>query len=116
MERDIVGQQGTEMGLWMRSGCGLAPERKQVGAKRSKSVPAGFGGIFSFWLSARIAARGEGGGWLLNFWQKPWCAREGRGGEYCARRAKLSVVLIHQMEMPSQCLDGWNPKRSLSWI
>lgn len=74
MKRDMVGRQGAETGIWLRSGCRLALERKQVGAKRSKSVPAGFGGIFSFWLSARIAAEGEGGGWLPSFWDKPWCA------------------------------------------
>ena len=74
MKRDIVGRQGTETGLWMRSGRRPAPDGRQVGAKRSKSVPAGFGGIFSLWLSARIAAKGEGGVWLLNFWYKPWCA------------------------------------------
>ena len=107
MKRDIVGRQGTETGLWMRSGRRPAPDGRQVGAKRSKSVPAGFGGIFSLWLSARIAAKGEGGVWLLNFWYKPWCAWEGRGGEYCTRRTKLSVVLIH---------PNGNAKSTLGWM
>lgn len=81
------------------------------GGKRSKSVPAGFGGIFSFWLSARIAARGQGGGALEFLAQALVCLR-GRGGEYCARRAKLSVVLIPPNGNAKSALRWMEPKKS----
>lgn len=114
MKRDMeVGRQGTETGLWMRSGCRLTPERKQVGAKRNKSVPAGFGGIFSFWLSARIAARGQGGGALEFLAQALVCTR-GKGRGILRKEGEAQCGFDPKWKCQVRRLDGWNPK--VSWI